>query len=266
MQPPNVSPLCIQIRSLTVRYRDFTALRSLSLEFEPGSMAAVLGPNGAGKSTLARALTRLVRAAEGEIRYGDRSLERISHAELARQVAVVPQDVWVPFDYTVLEMVLMGRAPHLGALGLEGERDVSLARASLERLGLLPLQQRSFQTLSGGERQRVLLARALAQDAPVLLLDEPTAHQDIGHQRGTLDLLAALNREGRTVLAVLHDLNLASLYFPRLVLLAAGEVAADGTAETVLTEERLREVYGAEVVVAPHPQNGRPVVLPAAPA
>jgi iron complex transport system ATP-binding protein len=251
----------VSLRAVTVRYGGFTALRSLSLELPPGSFAAVLGPNGAGKSTLVRVLTGLVAPAEGEVSYGKRPLARMAPAELARLVAVVPQDVWVPFEYTVLEMVLMGRAPHLGALGLERERDVAVAREALARLDLLALADRPIQTLSGGERQRVLLARALAQETPVLLLDEPTAHLDIAHQGATLRLLAALHAEGRTVAAVLHDLNLASLYCPRLVLLAGGAVAADGAPEEVLTEERLREVYGAAVTVGRHPENGRPVVL-----
>ena len=156
----------------------------------------------------------------------------------------------------------MGRSPHLGGLGLEGEADVAIARAALERLGLADLERRPIQTLSGGERQRVLLARVLAQDTPIVLLDEPTAHLDIAHQQSTLELMAELHGEGRTVLVVLHDLNLASLYCPRLILLNAGRLVADGTPREVLTAERLREVYGAEVVVVPHPQSGLPVVLP----
>lgn len=249
-----------------MRYGRTEALRELTLDLPPGSFTAVLGPNGAGKSTLIRALTRLVKPEGGQIRYGDRPIERLRAGELARIVAVVPQDVWVPFEYSILEMVLMGRAPHLGILGLEGERDLDAARDALSRLGLLPMEHRSIQTLSGGERQRVLLARALAQETPVLLLDEPTAHLDIAHQQSALELLTALQREGRTVLAVLHDLNLASQYCSRLVLLSRGEVAATGAPEAVLTEERLREVYGAAVILAQHPQTGRPVVLPAAAA
>jgi iron complex transport system ATP-binding protein len=255
----------LELRGVTVRYGDFTALRNFTLTVPPGSFVAVLGPNGAGKSTLVRALTGLSPLAAGSIRYGDRELTGHSAASLARLVAVVPQDVWVPFEYSVLEMVLMGRAPHVGFLGLESPADVKIARAALARLGLAEMEGRAVRTLSGGERQRVLLARALAQDAPIILLDEPTAHLDIAHQAGTLELLAELHREGRTILAVLHDLNLASLYCPRLVLLRRAELAADGTAAEVLTPARLLEVYGANVVVGTHPSFPRPVVLPAAP-
>jgi iron complex transport system ATP-binding protein len=232
-------PPGIELHGVSARYGAVEALRELSLFLPSGSFTAVLGPNGAGKSTLVRALTRVIALSGGRIRYGERELGEISQAELARTVAVVPQDVWVPFSYTVLEMVLMGRAPHLGMLGWEGEEDVAKARAALERLELLHLGDRPLPNLSGGERQRVLLARALAQEAPILILDEPTAHLDIAHQQRTLELMAELHREGRTVIAVLHDLNLASLYCPRLVLLHEGRLAADGPPAEVLTESRL---------------------------
>lgn len=252
----------LQITDLSVRYGERFALREVSLDLPPGSFVAVLGPNGAGKSTLVRALTRLVKPDSGEIRCGGRLLKEWGTAELARTIAVAPQDVWAPFEYSVLEMVLMGRSPHLSGMGLESEAEVALARRSLARLKLAGLEARPIQTLSGGERQRVLLARVLAQDAPVVILDEPTAHLDIAHQQRTLALMAELNREGRTVVVVLHDLNLASLYCPRLVLLADGRIAGDGTSEEVLTQERLTEIYGARVLVSRHPQTGRPVVLP----
>jgi iron complex transport system ATP-binding protein len=252
----------LQITDLSVRYGDRTALRDVSLDFPAGSFVAVLGPNGAGKSTLVRALTRLVTPASGEIRCDGRPLREWGTAELARTVAVAPQDVWAPFEYTVLEMVLMGRSPHLSGMGLESENDVFLARLALKRLELAEVEHRPIQTLSGGERQRVLLARVLAQNAPVVILDEPTAHLDIAHQQRTLSLMAELNREGRTVIVVLHDLNLASLYCPRLVLLADGRVAGDGPPDGVLTEARLSEVYDARVLVSQHPQTGQPVVLP----
>jgi iron complex transport system ATP-binding protein len=256
----------ISLAGVSACYGAVEALRDLSLTFLSGSFTAVLGPNGAGKSTLVRALTRVVASSGGTIRYGKRELREISQAELARTVAVVPQDVWVPFSYTVLEMVLMGRAPHLGMLGWEGEEDLAKARAALERLELLHLEDRPLPNLSGGERQRVLLARALAQEAPILILDEPTAHLDIAHQQRTLELMAELHREGRTVIAVLHDLNLASLYCPRLVLLHEGGLAADGPPAEVLTESRLAQVYGAAVTVLAHPASGSPVVLPSPPS
>jgi iron complex transport system ATP-binding protein len=256
-----VPELCT--RGLTVRYGERCALQEVSLEFNPGSFVAILGPNGAGKSTLVRALTRLVPPASGEVRCGGRLLKEWGTAELARTIAVAPQDVWAPFEYSVLEMVLMGRSPHLSGMGLESETDVALARNALARMGLSEVESRSIQTLSGGERQRVLLARVLAQDTPIVILDEPTAHLDIAHQQRTLELMTELNREGRTVIAVLHDLNLASLYCPRLVLLADGQVRGDGAPGEVLTEARLAEVYGAKVVVTRHPNADLPVVLPA---
>lgn len=252
----------LQTSELTVRYGDRPALREVSLTLAAGSFVAVLGPNGAGKSTLVRALTRLVAPASGEVRCGGRLLREWGSAELARMIAVAPQDVTAPFDYTVLEMVLMGRSPHLGGMGLESEADVALARKALARLGLADLESRPIQSLSGGERQRVLLARVLAQDSPIIILDEPTAHLDIAHQQRALELMSELNREGRTVIVVLHDLNLASLYCPKLILLAGGQVAGEGSPAEVLTEERLSAVYSTSVLVTRHPQTGRPVVLP----
>lgn len=259
-QPPHLS-----IRGLSVRYGEYTALHELSLEVPSASFLAVLGPNGAGKSTLVRALTGVVNPAGGTVLLGEDPLQRLSAEHLARTIAVVPQDLWLPFDYTVLEVVLMGRSPHLGPLGLEGPRDVAIAREALRHLDLHELEARPLRTLSGGERQRVLLARALAQDAPILLLDEPTAHLDIAHQAAALSLLSALHRDGRTVVAVLHDLNLASTCCPRLVLLRNGRLLADGAPEQVLTGPLLREAYGAGVVLTTHPQTGRPAILPAAP-
>jgi iron complex transport system ATP-binding protein len=253
----------LNITNLSVRYGERQALREVTLDLPAGSFVAVLGPNGAGKSTLVRALTRLVPPASGEITCAGRPLRDWGTAELARTIAVAPQDVWAPFEYSVLEMVLMGRSPHLSGMGLESEADVAFARKALARLELSDVESRPIQTLSGGERQRVLLARVLAQDAPIVILDEPTAHLDIAHQQRTLQLMSDLHREGRTVVVVLHDLNLASLYCPRLVLLADGAVCGDGTPDEVLTQDRLSEVYGAMVVVTKHPQAKLPVVLPA---
>lgn len=260
---PETAP-ALRCEAMTVRYGDFTAVDAVSLSFEPGELVAILGPNGAGKSTLLKALVDARMVSSGQAYLGGRPVSGIGVLELAQRVAAIPEDTWLPFSYTVLEVVLMGRAPYLGFFGLEQAGDFELARAALERTEAGHLTHRSIETLSGGERQRVYLARALAQDTPVVLLDEPTAHLDIGHQQMALRLLSELAQEDRLVITVLHDLNLASAWCPRLVLMDGGAVVADGPAEAVLTSERLGSVYRTEVQIVPHPVSGRPMVLPTA--
>jgi iron complex transport system ATP-binding protein len=180
--------------------------------------------------------------------------------QIAARVAAVPQHSHNGFGFTVFDIVLMGRAPHLTPLAREGEADLAVAREAMERTRTWHLRHRRVEELSGGERQRVLLARALAQTPEVLLLDEPTAHLDIRYQVEMMTLIAGLNDAGLTVIAALHDLNLASMFCARLILLDRGRVAGLGSPAEVLTAERVREVYGAEVEVRAHPVTGRPVV------
>ncbi len=231
---------------------------------EPGHTVGVIGPNGAGKSTLIRLLSRLLVPAGGSVRLNGRGLAHWRPAELARVLAVVPQDPELPPAFTAWEMVLMGRTPYLGWMGQESERDRAIVRQAMEETGVYHLAHRLISQLSGGERQRVVVARALAQQPQVLLLDEPTAHLDINHQVETLSLIARLVKQrDLAALAIFHDLNLAAQYCDELVLLNLGRVEARGTPAQVLTPALLKRVYGAEVVVIPHPQNGLPTVLPA---
>jgi iron complex transport system ATP-binding protein len=221
----------------------------VDLDVPAGGWVSVVGPNGAGKTTLLRAVAGLV-AHDGTIEIGGRSTVGLSHRERARSVAVVPQDPIVPFGLSVLDYVLLGRTSHISRFGFEGPRDVLVARDVLHQLELSPLAHRGIETLSGGERQRTVLARALAQEAPVLLLDEPTTALDIGHQQEVLDLVDELRRDrGLTVLSSMHDLTLAAQYSESLVLVDRGEVVISGTADYVLTEDNLSRYYGARVRV-----------------
>ncbi len=253
----------IETRELRCHYGAVEALRGVSLSVGAGELVGMLGPNGSGKSTLVKALSRVLRPASGQVLLDGTDLWRMGAREVARRIAVVPQDAPAPFDFSALDVVLMGRSPHLSRLAAEGIEDLRIARAAMERTDSWRLARRPITQLSGGERQRVTLARALAQEPRLLLLDEPTSHLDLGYQMETLERLAALNAEaGTTLLAVLHDLNLAAAFCPRLIMLAEGQIVADGAPEEVLQPERLREVYRVDVLVQPDPIYGRPNVFP----
>jgi len=233
----------------------------VTLRVERGGWATVIGPNGAGKTTLLRAAAGLVRYA-GSIEVEGVEARDARPREWARRLALVPQIPLLPPEMTVAEYVLLGRTPHLGPLGREGARDRDAVAEAIALLGLDRLAARRLDALSGGERQRAVLARAIAQRAPVLLLDEPTTALDVGRQQEVLELVSTLRRErGLTVLGAMHDLTLAGQYADRLVLLADGRVAGEGSAREVLTEALIARHYRAQVRVAD--VDGAPVVVPA---
>ncbi|MDP1819379.1 MAG: ABC transporter ATP-binding protein [Acidimicrobiales bacterium] len=250
----------IECRGVVVRLGDKLVLDGVDLKVTRGEWVSIVGPNGAGKSTLLRYLTGGVRG-EGQVLLEGRCTTELSRRERARLVALVPQAPVVPAGMTVVDYVLLGRTPHIRPLSMEGPHDLDLARDALEHLDLLPFADREVATLSGGERQRVLIARALAQGAPLVLLDEPTTALDVGHQQQVLELVDALRRRhDLTVVTTMHDLTLAGQYAERLVLIDAGRVVVDGPADEVLTEANLASYYGAKVRII-H-DGGRPVVLP----
>lgn len=254
--------MILEVEGIACGYGGGDALSEVTLRVEPGDFVAVAGPNGSGKSTLVRAMSRVLRPRLGRALLDGRDLYALPARESARAIAVVPQETPAEFEFTCEEIVLMGRSPRLARFQAEGERDRAAVREAMERTGTWELRGRSILDLSGGERQRVVLARAFAQEPRILLLDEPTAHLDIAFQVQILRLVRALREEKRTaVLATLHDLNLAAAYAERIVLLSRGRVAAAGGPEEVLVEPTLREVFGAEVTVRPHPETGRPLVL-----
>ncbi len=249
----------LELRGISVAYGRATVLDRVSLEVGTGEWLGLIGPNGAGKTTLLRAVAGLVEAG-GTIRLGGRTGEELSRRERARLVALVPQSPLTPSWMTVAEYVLLGRTPHLGVLARESRRDVEVAHAALERLELGSFARRRLGTLSGGERQRAVVARALAQEARIVLLDEPTAALDIGHQQQALELLDVLRREQElTLVAAMHDLTLAAQYVDRMVLLHGGRVAADGPPGAVLTQALLSQHYEAAVEVLAH-EGGLAVV------
>ncbi len=237
-------------------------LDTVSAAIAGGEMVGIVGPNGAGKSTLLRVCAGLLTADEGECLVSGRSLASWSRKELARKTALVPQDLSVPFSFTVEELALMGRAPHLGRLGLEGAGDIALVREILSEMDLEDLATRPVDRLSGGERQRAFIARALAQDPRILLCDEPTAHLDLRHRRRLFEALRKrVEERGIAVLVVLHDLNLAASTCDRLLLLNEGAIAAEGPPLSVLRPDVLEEVYQTPLVAGTEPETGRPYVL-----
>jgi cobalamin transport system ATP-binding protein len=241
----------IELREVSVQLGGKTVVDRVDAAVADGEWVAVIGPNGAGKTTLLRAIARLV-PFSGSVVLAGRAVTDLSRSELARLVAVVPQEPSTPPWMTVAEYVLLGRTPHLGPLAKEGSRDRDAAARALDRLDLLRFVDRRLGTLSGGEKQRVVVARALAQEAAIVLLDEPTAALDIGHQQQALDLLDGLRAEsGLTLVAAMHDLTLAAQYSDRMLLLDAGRVAVDGSPVDVLTEEAIARHYGAAIDVVP---------------
>jgi iron complex transport system ATP-binding protein len=250
------------LRSLSVVLGGAQILDGVSGTVEAGEWVTVIGPNGAGKSTLLRAVAGLVPRQGGVLEIGGDDGSGLARRELARRVALVPQLPSLPPQMTVAEYVLLGRTPHLGYFAREGVHDLEVADAALIRLDLVGLASRRLGTLSGGERQRAVLARALAQEAPILLLDEPTNALDVGRGQQALELVDALRREGGlAVLAAMHDLTLAGQYADRLLLLDAGRVVAAGGVHDVLTDELIARHYGASVRVL-HDEDGGLVVLP----
>lgn len=245
-------------------YGDRLAIRDASCAFEQGRVTGLIGPNGSGKTTLVQIASGELRPSAGAVLFGGRPVRELSAKRRAQRIAVVPQRANLEFDFTVLDMVLMGRQPHLARFEREGERDLQLAHAAMEALGIAHLQARNARALSGGEWQRVLIARALCQDTDVLLLDEPVSSLDIRHQMEVLAVIRNLARDrGVTVAVVLHDLNLAAHYCDSLVLMDGGAPASLGSAAEVLTSDAMRKVYGIEARIE-QDQGGisvRPIYL-----
>jgi iron complex transport system ATP-binding protein len=253
----------LDIQSISVDYNSVPVLRSVSLHIGSGETLAVIGPNGAGKSTLIRVVSGILRPSSGSVRIDGTDLASLTPLQRARHLAVVPQARQLPSAFTVRQTVLLGRTPYLGWLGRAGRTDEALVEQAMQLTQLTSLAERRVGELSGGEQQRVLLARALAQNTPVLLLDEPTTHLDLEHQSSFLNLVQSMVKENHlAVLLVLHDLNLAGIYADRVALLVAGQVHTLGTPEAVLTAENLSSVYHVPVNVVAHPEYGTPLVLP----
>jgi iron complex transport system ATP-binding protein len=256
----------LQVDNVSFAYeRSRAVLQGVSFEAGRGTILGLLGPNGSGKTTLLRLIAGTLTPLTGRVTLDAADVRRLSRRDLARKVAVVPQETHTTFDFTVLDIVLMGRYPHLGAFELEGADDVAIAHEALSATGTAHLAPRAFATLSGGEKQRVVIASALAQASSVLLLDEPTASLDLGYQIEIAALLTRLNRErGTTMVISTHDLNLAAALCTEIVLLRQGQVLARGATADVLTASNVRTLYGVDADVQFHPRAGHLTVVPIA--
>ncbi|MFC1992289.1 ABC transporter ATP-binding protein [Chloroflexota bacterium] len=252
----------IDVHDVCLSYGRKIVLSGLTFQLRPGEIVGLIGPNGCGKSTVIRALSHIIVPYSGRILLGEQDITRLSRRDLARSLAVVPQMPLLPSAFMAFEIVLMGRNPHLGLFQYEGQKDLDIVWQAMRKTGTQSLAERRVGELSGGEIQGLLIARALAQETKVILLDEPTANLDIGRQVEVLDLIRDLCREDNlVVLASLHDLNLAAQYCDRLILINNGQIHTEGTPSEVITSDTITSVYGAERCVYAHPANGLPCVL-----
>ncbi|MEV0456632.1 ABC transporter ATP-binding protein [Catellatospora methionotrophica] len=253
----------IRAEGLTLAYDDRTVVSDLNLRIPPGRVTVVVGANACGKSTLLRALARLMRPVDGAVLLDGRAIHALPTRQVARQVGILPQTPVAPEGISVLDLVGRGRAPHQTWWRQWSAADEDAVAAALAATGMTELAHRPVDELSGGQRQRAWIAMAVAQQTPVLLLDEPTTYLDLAHQIDVLDLVTDLNRrDGRTVVMVLHDLNHACRYADHLVVMRDGRIAAEGDPATVVTAELVTAVFGLGCQVVPDPVTGTPMVIP----
>ncbi|MBA2940406.1 heme ABC transporter ATP-binding protein [Paenibacillus sp. CGMCC 1.16610] len=252
----------IKVQQLSQSFHERPVLENISFEVQHGEFFGIIGPNGSGKSTLLRLLSGIDPVKNGSVELDGRPASAYSRKELARWLAVLQQDALPPVGFTIREVVEMGRYPFQNWLGEDTVEAEQLIEAIIRKLQLEPLVERTIERLSGGERQRVALAKVMAQQPRLLMLDEPTTFLDIGYQVQMMDYIREWQRESQlTVVAVLHDLNLASQYCTRLMVIHNGELAAIGTPDEIITSKLITEVYGTEPIVLQHPTNQAPQIL-----
>ncbi len=252
----------LSVHGVTVAYASHIVLRDVSFEVKRGDLVVILGPNGAGKTTLLRTIAKVVSPKVGTVLLDGHDIGKMKANQLMRQMSVVPQSEGSIFSFTVQDIVAMGRTPHVSPLSPLSQRDWQIIREAMEATDVWDLRERLFTELSGGEQRRVLIAKALAQEPKILLLDEPTANLDLHYQLEVVEFVQRLSKElGITTIAVLHDLNLAAMLGEKFILMHKGQIFASGSADEVLTPQNIQQVYGVPVIVRRHPLNGRPTVL-----
>lgn len=253
----------VTIKNLNFSFDEAPILKDINLAVETGKFYGILGPNGSGKTTLLRTIAKSLDIKEGSIFIDDQDLKTIGTKKLAREIAVVPQNTEIQFDFSVFDLVLMGRAPYLSRFATENAEDLRIAGQAMELTGIRELRDRSINTVSGGEKQRTVIARAITQQTGIILLDEPVSHLDIYHQIEILKKIKALNENRRiTVLVALHDLNLAAAFSDYLILMNHGKIHSLGPPDKILKKETIKEIYGVDVDILKAPGNGRPYLIP----
>ena len=251
----------IKAEGLTAKYGETVVLHGLDFHVDQGELIGLLGPNGSGKTTLLHCLSKVVPLDKGKVVVSGRELASYSARELARLEASVPQRLEISFPFKCIEVVLMGRYPHQREFGTNTEDDLSKATEAMRQTDTLDLAQRRINEISGGEAQRVIIARALAQETEIMLLDEATANLDVAHKIQMFDLFSVKNEQGGTFICAMHDLNLAALYCQRLIFLKEGRICLDGSTVETFTEENLSNIYETEVKIIEHPETGSPQAL-----
>lgn len=252
----------IRIQNINVSFGNVNALKDISLHMERGRFYGILGPNGSGKTTLLRSIAKSLKPQRGSILVNGVDIGKIKTKELSRKLAYMYQSTDIQCDYSVTDVVLMGRNPYLGRFQTEGPTDREMAEKAMKAANVWQLRDRRINEISGGERQRAFIARALVQDTDIVLLDEPVSHLDLQHQIEFLDIARKITQKQRTVVAVLHDLNLASTYCDYLFLLKGGAIIAQGEPEKVLTEGIIEEVYGIKPYIVRGVNNNKPYIIP----
>ena len=252
----------IKIRNLTVGYFRKEVIENLSVDFEQGEFIALLGPNGAGKSTLLKSIIGFLIPEKGEVLIKNKSVSNWNKNELARNISFIPQDFKLQFDYLVEDLVLMGRFPYLGYWQSYAQKDKEITQNVLKQLDLFKLRKKQFSQLSGGERKRVTIARALAQETDILLMDEAFANLDINHQLEIMQLLSEINlKQKKLIILVSHNINLASEYCQRILMMKHGKLIADGNPEEIITTENLKKLYKTNLKIIPNPLTGKPNLI-----
>jgi len=251
----NINNLCFSFEK--------EVLRNININIERGKFYTILGPNGSGKTTLLRLLSKSLHMEKGDIFIDEVALTQIKPTFLAKKMAVVPQSTEIEFDFSVQDIVLMGRTPHISRFCSESAKDIEIAMNAMKCTNTWGLRNKSINALSGGEKQRVVVARAIAQQTGIILLDEPISHLDIHHQIEIMNQLKQLNKNKNiTIIMVLHDLNIAAAYGDHMILMHDGGVYKDGTPEEVLTEDIVKKVYGLEVYITKNPKTGKTFIMP----
>ena len=256
--------MVINLQNVSFKYGNVNIIREITAHFNPGELVSLVGPNGAGKTTLLKLISGTLKPSSGKIYIYDQLSHNLTNKKRAVWISMVPQNPKLPNELSIPDFVMLGRNPHLGLLQWESKEDFNIARNSMSLTEIDYLSGRKLGEISGGEKQRAMLALAITQQSPIMLLDEPTSNLDISHQRKVMKIIRRIHEQksgfGATVLAI-HDLNIAAQFSDRILLFSNGSIAADGTPKEVLTKNNIESIYGSEVTIITHPEHGTPVII-----